>query len=152
MIEKLYKLKKNQTDQKLMKKAQIVSDNIYTLIPMLDDIKNFYCEWGINYDLFKNFYIEIDNFSRTFSKKSIANYLEKMICLIEEKKLKLDENNFDRAYQISDVCIKNLAENSVIEKINKLKLDLSIENFLNLQKNQYHYQAYEWWLAQVLAR
>ncbi len=120
--------------EKLMKKAQIVSDNIYTLIPMLDDIKNFYCEWGINYDLFKNFYIEIDNFSRTFSKKSIANYLEKMICLIEEKKLKLDENNFDRAYQISDVCIKNLAENSVIEKINKLKLDLSIENFLNLQK------------------
>ncbi|WP_342220043.1 hypothetical protein [Rickettsiella endosymbiont of Miltochrista miniata] len=122
--------------EKLIKEVQIISDNIYTLMPVLDDIKNFYCEWGINYDLFKNFYVEVENFNRTFNQKFISNYVEMMMRLIEEKKLKLDENNLDEFYQISDICLKKLSENSLIEEINSLKLTLSIENFLNNQKKE----------------
>ncbi len=122
--------------ERLIKEVQIISDNIYILMPILADIKNFYCEWKISCDLFKSFQIEVDNFKKTFNQESIINYLEIMMSLIEEKKLKLDGTNFGISYQSVDLCIKNLVVNSLIEKFNIIKLKYSMENFLNDQKKE----------------
>src|SRR5436190_21864202 len=117
--------------EKLAKKADIIADNINTLMPILDDIIKLYSEWNINYE-FSEFYIVKDSFNAKFNNNTFVYYLVNLIFLLEENKLKLDKISLDFHCEVSNTTLKNI-ENIKI-KINKLRSDLSINRFLKEQQ------------------
>ncbi|HEY2566392.1 MAG TPA: hypothetical protein VGH95_01605 [Candidatus Aquirickettsiella sp.] len=118
--------------EKLAKKADIIANNINTLMPILDDISDLCFEWNVNPE-FSKFYKVKNSFNAKFNNNTFVRYLEYVFFLFEENKLKFDKICPNFYCEVSKLTLKNVSENRKME-INKLKSDLSVNRFLKKQQ------------------
>lgn len=123
--------------EKLEKKIHSISDNLDRLMPILDDISQLYSEWKVDPE-FSEFYKSKNKFYDKFNNHIVINYLEKVFCLIEENKLEIDKISLEFNCEVSNLSFKSISED-LIEKINILKSDLSINRFWKEQQEAIQY-------------